>query len=299
MRKAADAMFLTLALILGFAPALTAQEGAPDCTGLTESLLKVQGYELTAPAAGIEDGWCVLNGVTLRSALPGWPNLSVEELRLRRDGGEDAPWIEIALTGLRITPRIGDTAIDDRLRALFRLQRIDLWLVAVRHETDDRLELRLTELRLSGDRVLSLEADIAGGTLDPSAAVAGAVRRLDLEWRNDGRVLRPVMELAGAELSGAEGGAAVDAARAALAGIVAALPETALAEDTRDELEELVAALPQGRGRLALSFVSDDGIGAARVALAALSGELLGPDSLARLLDGAVIEADWQPGLTP
>jgi hypothetical protein len=107
------------------------------------------------------------------------------------------------------------------------------------------------------------------------------------------------MELAGGRLSGAEGGAAVDAARQALGALVAALPEAALSDEARTALDQTVAALPQGPGRLVLIFTSDDGIGAARVAIAALSGDPWSPKALAGLLDGAWIEADWQPGLAP
>jgi hypothetical protein len=60
-----------------------------------------------------------------------------------------------------------------------------------------------------------------------------------------------------------------------------------------------VAALPQGRGRLVLRLEAPQGIGPAGLALAALSDDPLGAEALARLLAGATLTADWQPGLQP
>jgi hypothetical protein len=289
MRTTAEALCLALAL------ALPARAEEALCAGLTAGLRAVPGYQLTAPPAGPEDGWCVLDGATLRSLTPGWPNLHAARLRFRAAPGE----VSLDLSGLRIAPRLGDTTIDERLRALFRLQSAELRLQAVEAPEGGGIEVRNLVLTLSGGTELGLTAGIRGARLDPAALAGGVVTRLDLHWRNDGRFLRPVMELVGARLTGAEGGAAVDVARDRLAGVLAALPEAALAEDARDELEHMVAALPQGRGRLTLSLTSDDGIGAARLALAVLSGDPFGPQALERLLAGARIEADWQPGLAP
>jgi hypothetical protein len=294
-----------LALALCFAQVAKAQDPVADCATLAATLGLLPGYELTAPAAGPRGGWCVMDGATLRSTRPGWPNLSAEQLRLRRGGPEELPWIELTLTGLRITPRVGDTSFDDRLRALFRLQRIDFWLVALHDQSAEKLIVKVPKMRLSGGTVLSFEADIAGGSLEPSSVFAGAVTRLVLDWRNDGRLLRPVMELVGENITsgrgvaGVAGGAAVDATREALADLVASLPDAALADGARYQLRQAVAALPQGRGRLVVQIEAPDGIGAARLALVALSRNPLGPGSLTRFLAGASIQANWQPGIAP
>jgi len=299
MRKAAETLALLLALSQG--SAVVAQEAAPDCASLTAALRAVPGYELTAPPAGPQSGWCVLDGATLRSLTPGWPNLHAERLRLQGGPGR----MSLDLAGLRVTPKLGDTTINERLRSLFRLQTADLQLTVVEDVGARQLRLEGVVLRLSGGTELSLEADIKGAGLAPTSLAGGALTRLALEWRNDGRLLRPLMELAGEEItrgkgaSGAVGGAAVDAVRKVLTELVEALPEAALAEGTRAELRQAVAALPQGRGRLVLHVASKEGIGAARVALAVMSGNPLGEASLARLLQGAMIDADWQPGITP
>ncbi len=274
-------------------------EAAPDCAGLTAALGAINGYALTVPPGGPAEGWCVLDGATLRSTSPGWPNLSADRLRLRSGTEGNSPRIEIEATGLRILPTVGDAAMDDRLRALFRLQSADLWLDAARNEDEDSLELRSLTLRLSGGTELTLAARIRGAGLAPATLAGGAVTRLDLQWRSDGRLASPAMELAGETLVGVDGGAAVDATRQALAAIVAALPQAALTDDSRAALEALVADLPQGRGKLALTLTSESGIGAARIALAVLSDDPAGQKALAALFSDARIDAVWAPGLAP
>jgi hypothetical protein len=161
------------------------------------------------------------------------------------------------------------------------------------------LSLSDFQLDLSGGTRLRLAADLHSAGLSAGALAAGALTRADLEWRNDGKLLRPVLELAGEEMTEEKGEAAIGAARTALSGIVAALPAAALDEDSREALQAMVAALPQGRGKLTLSFASEDGVGAARVAVAALAGDPLSAKALAALFEGATITANWQPGLAP
>ena len=120
-----------------------------------------------------------------------------------------------------------------------------------------------------------------------------------LVWRNDGKLMRPVMDLAGERIAGQPGEAAVDATRAALADLVAALPLSVIEDASRDDLEASVRALPQGRGKLTLSFRSDSGVGAARLAVVSLGGDRTMTEVLASVLADAKITADWQPGLLP
>jgi hypothetical protein len=297
MRKTARILGLALALALP-CPLVGAQDKAkdgPDCAALTEWLGAMRGYDLTVPAAAPKDGWCILDGATLRSTTPGLPNLHAHGLRL----GAAPGGIVLELTGLRVSPKVGDAQIDDRLRSLFRLQTADLSLTAIEDVEAGVLRLEAVTVRLSGGTEIGLEAEIAGAGLAPASLAGGKVTRLALDWRNDGRLLRQVMEMAGHSMGGGEGGVAVDVARRSLAGLIAALPASALAEGTRGALDQTVAALPQGRGRLSLRLEVPDGIGAARLAVAALSRDPFGPEAMARLFAGASIAADWQAGLAP
>jgi hypothetical protein len=290
MRRRAEA-----ALVLAAVLSSPARAQAPDCTGITDALAGVPGYELTLTPAAPDGSWCVLDGAVLRSRTPGWPNLSAEGLRVASDGAS----AEVALSGLRIAPALGDRTVDERLRSLFRLQTADLTLSAIRSAETNRLSLSRSSLTLSGGSALRLTAEIDGADLDPASLSEGTLKAMTLEWDSDGRLLRPVMELMGARLTGAEGGDAVDDAREALARVVAALPDPVLPEDARRALEAFVEDMPQGKGRLALTLQATDGIGAARIAIAALSEDPLAPKTLARLFGGVTITARWEPGLLP
>ncbi len=271
-----------------------------DCAKLTAGLGVIEGYEFTVPPAGPDQGWCVLDGAALRSTVPGWPNLSAAGLRLRGEATAGVTSrIDVELTDLRIAPQVGDTSIDDRLRALFRLQTIDLRLSATHDAKAETLLLSDVVLELSGGTELSLVAKIDGADLSPASLAGGALTELNLVWRNDGRLLRPVMEAAGERLvDGAVGSAAVDAARLFLGQAADNLPETLFLDESRDELDQLIATLPQGRGQLVLAFEAEAGIGATELAISALSGDPLGPQALSRLFAGATIEVEWRPGLT-
>lgn len=288
------------AISLGLIFSTPAQAEPATCAALTAVLTSIGGYSLTAPPAGDSEGWCVLDGARLRPDGDG-PNISVETLRVKGEAVDGAPVsIEVDLTGLRISPSLSDRGMDDRLRALFRLQTADLRLSAQRKEAADMLELRDGKVMLSGGTEVTFSADLAGADLSAASLLTGALTQLDLTWKNDGRLLRPAMEAAGEGLvEGASGSAAVDAARGALDKLVDAMPAGVFVGDSQKELAALIPALPQGRGRLVLALTSEDGIGAARLAVAALSDDPLGTSAMARLFAGTQLTADWQPGLAP
>jgi hypothetical protein len=289
------ATLMAMCLTLGLAAFEAGADEAPDCGAMVEALSALEGYQVTVPPAAPEDGWCVLDRATFQSALPGWPNLSADRLRLRQAGTA----FELDLQGLRARPDPSDRKLDDRLRSLMRLQTADLRLRAVHDPAAGVLTLSDVRLDLSGGTEVELEADIRGATLAPGTLALGAVTWTRLVWRNDGKLQRPLMDLAGERIAGQPGEAAVDAARAALADLVAALPGSAVDDASRVALAVVVGALPQGRGKLTLSFRSESGVGAARLAIVSLSGELSSPEALATILDDATITAIWQPGLVP
>jgi hypothetical protein len=292
---------VVLAFFLGLVLPAVADTEPSDCKMLIGMLKSVIGQDLTAPPAGDEDGWCVLDGAVLTGRAADQPDIAVKRLRLRGTEAEGVPVsLDVAANGLRVRPKIGDKTMDDRLRSLLRLQTADLRLSITRNDADDRLELRDGRLVLSGGTEVEFKADIAGAEFSASSVLLGRLTSLDLRWKNDGRLLRPAMEAAGEALvEGAKGSAAIDAAREALAALAGALPTGNLAGDAPDELEQLIAALPQGRGWLSVAFVSEGGIGAAQLGLAALSENPMSRDALAQLLAGSVIKVDWQPGLAP
>lgn len=297
---------LSLLLIaFGLSSPAGAETVAADCDRLLDRVEALGGYEVDAPPAGSVDGWCVLDGATLRAADGGPLDLVAGGFRLRGEAsGEGTPGsiiaLEIRITDLRPRPRPAAREMDERLRTLLRLQSADLGLRARLAPDNGALEIREGLMQLSGGTELLFAADLLGAGFSRSGLALGALTALDLEWRNDGRLPRPLMEMAGERLPSAPtGGAAVDAARAALVDLVAALPEAMFAEGSRDALARMVAGLPQGRGRLRLSLGAPDGIGAARLLIAGMSDDPTGPDALAALLAGTSLSVDWRPGIGP
>jgi hypothetical protein len=285
------------ALVVGF-PA-GAEPAPADCAVLAAPLQAIEGYAFDAPPAAGTAGWCVFDGATLRTPAADRPNASVERFRLRgtTDGGA-LVGVEAEIVGLRILPKAGDRDMDDRLRALLRLQALDISFSAA--ADGELVQLRPFTLRLGSGMALRLEMDGKAGGLDPASLLAGSLTALTLDWQNDGRTLRPLMEIAGETLvEGAEGSVAVDAARTALRTHAKNLPDAFFADGARAELAALIDAMPQGRGRLVLTLTSEVGIGAAKIAVLALSGDPASPEALARFLGGARLELDWEPGLQP
>ena len=290
-------MRLSLGVILAFGLAGPVAAETADCQILVETLETFTGLDLSAPPAGVQDGWCVLDGARLTGE--GAPQVSVERLRVAGTVAQDELLsLEIEGAGLRVRPALNDRDMPGWLRDLLRLQSAEVHLLLRRDEAADRLVLEGGRLDLSGGGVLLLTGEAQGAHLSAASILTGRVTALHLEWKNDGRTLRPVMEALGTAVDPRSTGTqAVLAARAALLGVVDAMPESSLPEADAEALTSFIAALPQGRGRLVLDFASDAGIGAAQLGLLALSDDPTSPEALARLFDGARINAGWAPGI--
>lgn len=290
---------LALAFAFGLTAPVAAEPVAMGCDRLAALFQGLTGYGVTLPPSPTVDGWCVAEGATLRAG--DLPRISVERLELAGSETGDGPEsLSLRVGRARIAPQVGDRSEDAVLRSVLRLQTVDATLTLQRSAERDGLELRDVRVALSGGTELLLEAELSGGGFSRESLALATLTGLRLDWRNDGRLLRPVMEAAGGRLAeGATGNAAVDAAREALRRLLENLPITRLAGDTASELDSVVAALPQGRGRMVLDFTSEAGLGAARIGPLALSDDPSGVAALARLLADAVLTVDWQPGLGP
>jgi hypothetical protein len=288
-------MFARAALLVLMAGPVAAESA--DCRRLSAVLGGLTGYAVTAPPSGLEDGWCVFDRGVLKAQ--GAPDLAVERLRLKDDYVEGAlVALSLEASGLRLDPGWLQSSHDPVLRETLRLQTAEV--TATVRVGPEGLELRDVRLRLSGGTEVMVEADIAGAGMSAGALVLGRLTRLDLDWRNDGKLLRPVMQAWGESLvDGTHPERGVKAARLALQHRVMNLPDAMFQDDGKDRLDEMLDDLPQGRGWLRLEFRSAEGIGAAQVGVAALSGDPLGPGALARLFAGATVAMDWTPGLAP
>lgn len=286
-------MFGRAALLVLLAGPVMAEPAG--CPRLSAALTGLTGYAVTASPAGPEDGWCVFDRAVLKAE--GAPDLGADRLRLRGEMAEGA-LVALALEagGVRMALGLGQRDMDPVLRETLRLQAAEVAFdVAAGPEG---LALRNARVKLSGGTEVRVEADIAGAGLSAGALLTGRLTFARIDWRNDGRLLRPALEAAGTGLEpGAKGPAAINAARTALRALVSALPEGLIAGEGGKELMQLIDALPQGRGRLVVEFRGD--IGAADLGLAVLSDDPLGPKTLARLFQGAEVSVDWQPGIAP
>ncbi|WP_128515626.1 hypothetical protein [Tabrizicola thermarum] len=284
---------LVLALLCG--PVMAEPAACPQLLAALES---ATGTRITAPPSGTEDGWCVFDRAVLKA--DGAPDLVAERLRLRGDLDEGAlVSLAVRAGGVRVSPGLGQRDLDPVLREALRLQTAEVALDAT--VGPEGIALRDGVVRLSGGSELAVAADIAGVGISAGSLMLGRLTWARLDWRNDGKLLRPVLQAWGEGLAdgAARGAAAIDASRATLRQIVGNLPEALVPEDGAGQLKRLIDALPQGRGRLVLELSRPGGIGAAELGVAALSRDPLGPEALARLFSGAVLAVDWQPGLAP
>lgn len=282
---------LGLALVVGLAGRILAEPAS--CDRLGQEIRGLAG--LTAPPSGMEDGWCVLDGA--RTGGEGL-RIAVERLRVRGEVVQDRlTRFSLVAKGLRARPALDDRDMPDWLRDAMRLQSAEVHLILARDEAADRLRLEFGQVKLSGGAEAVVLAEVAGAEIAPDALLRGRLTRLHVQWTNDGRTLRPVMEAGGARLQpGATGDAAVLATRSLLQALVAAMPEASLQAADAKALEAFIRAMPQGRGRLVVNVRSDEGISAVELGLLALARDPTGPEALARLFAGTAVSAKWKPG---
>ncbi|KAF0113666.1 MAG: hypothetical protein FD150_1956 [Rhodobacteraceae bacterium] len=287
-----------LVLAVGFAGPLGADTGL-GCRQLGDVFTAMTSYSLTLPPAPNVEAACVVDDAVLQAE--GGPKITVKRLELSGTGVDGMPdSLSLVVKGLRVTPALLDRTMDPRLRDALRLQTVDVRLMLRQGTLFEGLELRGGVIALSGGTEVRIEADLKGAGFEAGTLLSALLTALDLEWKADGRLLRPAMEAVGERLTdGATGDAAVEAARQGLLAVIANLPGEMLTGDTAKELAALVEALPQGRGRMALGFDAGDGIGAARLAIAALSDDPVGETALAKLFAGTALLVDWTPGIVP
>ena len=289
---------LALALLAGPAGAETVVVPA-GCAKLTVVVETVVGVDLTVAPAASQDGWCVLDGA--RSTGDAAVRVSADTLRLRGEVVEDRlVALEVEGAGLRVAPALNNRDMPDWLRDLVRLQSAELHLALRRDEAGDLLRVERGHLGLSGGAELIVTGDLAGAELASASVLTGRVSSLHLEWLNDGRSLRPLLEVWGQGLEpGATGTKAVMAARAALQGAVSAVAATTLGDADAEAVAAVIQALPQGRGRVIVDVASDSGIGAAQLGVLAMADDPMSPEALARFMQGTRVSVSWTPGLAP
>jgi hypothetical protein len=297
---------VVVAAVLAATPlAALAQDATPvDCAALLGRMPGAGGdYAVSDARPVLTDGWCQIDGPMLRGRADDVPNISATSVRLR--GTEVAGalmTLEVQIGGLKVVPKIGDRAMDDRLRSFLRLQTADLAFMASVNPEADVLEIRGFELTLPGRNRLMLSADIRGADLSAvTQLLGGSVTALDMELVTDGRIARPLMQMAGDRMlpEGAAESDAVAAVREVLAAVIEAVPVAALDDAGKSELTAMLRGLPQTTGTLILGVRSEAGISPARLAVNGLRKDPLSPVALANLLGDVALTVDWKAGVTP
>lgn len=303
-RMTRNARIWALVVLPWLAAGAWAQDTPMRCDAMWSALVPEEsGYALTQVGKREEDGWCVLSGASLRAKAVDQPNITAEVLKVR--GLTDAAvfaGLDVQVSGLRVTPKLGDKAMDARLQSFLRLMVADVSFGARRDAATGVLALRDGRLTVPGRLKVTLAADIVGVDVAGGFAglIAAAVTSADLRLATDGSMARPALEAAGERLvpEGAERFKAVAAAKDALAAVVEAMPAAAFPAG-KAGLQAVVAALPQPAGEMVLTLRSEGGIGPARLALAGLKDDPLSPRALEGLLRGVVLTVNWTPGVMP
>lgn len=281
-----------LVVALGLAPA---HAEPADCAALEALVESATGTAITAPPAGQDGDWCVLDHARLQASGTDQPDLKAETLRLM-GVTEDGSLTRFALqvTGLRLGTGLGDNAGDAGLRQMLRLQSAELSLQLALTAGDDPQVAVNLDLAFSGGTALRLDLGLAATGLSPLELLAARVRTLHLVWSPDPRLLRQMMERAGSDATPAP--EALGLVRDGVATGIAALPDSLLSGDARKALVDFAAALPEARGLLDLRFTSPEGIGLLDLALAGRSDPPFGPEALDHLFQGSTVTAGWSPG---
>lgn len=293
------------AMVAGWPLGVLAQDAtAADCATLVAGLTGLSGgYEVSEARPVDTDGWCQMDGMVLRSKAEDVPTISARTARAR--GTEVAGTLtalDVEISGLKVAPKIGDRSMDDRLRSFLRLQTADVVFSAAWNKDADVLVISELVVTLPGRNRLTLKADIKGADLSAVASLlGGGVTVLDVELVTDGRIARPLMQMAGERMlpDGADDSEAVAAVRDVLAAVIEAIPAATLDHAGKSELTALLRGLPQTTGTLKLGLRSEAGISPARLAVNGLRKNPLAPVALAKLFDDVALAVDWQAGVVP
>jgi hypothetical protein len=140
---------------------------------------------------------------------------------------------------------------------------------------------------------------VEGANLSAATTLLGGrLTALNFTLVTDGRVTRPLVQMAGERMlpEDADPGDAPAAVRALLTEVVEAVPPASLDGEGKFELNALVAGLPQATGTLRLGVSSKDGISAARLALFGLIDDPKDKTAVSKLFEGVEIDAKWEEG---
>lgn len=295
-------------LALPAAPASAQDRCAAALAAATASL---GAWDAAGGVSADPGRWCEARDLRVANpALGDRVSLRMEALRWRGQGIEAAlagtglpTELDLEVAGLRVVPVTGDAGYDWLLAAQGARAGLD---GRMRLDWDEgSRELRLRRLDVSVGDLGSLEASatVAGvdlSSLDALATSLGSASLVaaDLELETEGLFeAYLLLPLAGPRLSGAaDPEAEADALRRRLVDGALSLPAGLFPGDTRSELAELAASLPNPGGTLTAAFRAGagGGLGLPRLARFALTGAPATPADLWPALEGLTLTAEWE-----
>jgi len=288
------ALALPLLPTMALAQPAAKTKGLADCAALVASVPDI----VTSAETTIEDveGGC--RATHIRYAVSDYLHYGAEEVTLLSPDllrtfpkGEVLAAVDLEIKGARVMPQTS-SPLQDYILGL-SMAFMDLHLV---YTTDAAAKTSEVSFSFGSgplgriDVSASLaEFDNADVDLDRLAAVAGAVKRLDVTLDDHG--LFAVMfapPILGTMNPDEDPRPTIMAAQEAIVAALSGLPETTITPDSRVALASLVRAFPKPEGEWTLHFESDTGLPFDRIA----SGDLV---SLVGALANSRIEATGTP----
>jgi hypothetical protein len=302
------------ALALAIWPIAAQAEGEisrADCQGVLDSFRDPGAVSsaLNIPIrAWIDDGWCVVQGLTYEvSGTPG-PGFRINRLRWRGEemssiaNGEAPLSLQIRIDGIRILPPAGLATTGDMARAWARAatSAFDAAL-SIRRDPEARtVTLEDLTLDFPGENAIVVSAAVERADLSSPAAaqvslVSMGLTDLYLAVESDGGLDSYLLMALGPLLpDGADDpGERIDALRGEATSALATVPATLFPAASREALRRFLDDLPNPRGTALLHLTAPDGIGASRFLRFAVTAAPRSAADIATVLDGASAEFSY------
>lgn len=256
---------------------------------------------------GQDGDWCVVTDLKIDLPDQHMPDWQIDRLRFRGsalgwivDGSTLPEGLEVAVEGLRLVVQTGDARMDWLLAAQARPNAIDAEMSLAWDPAARELRLESLSIDFPGEKRVEASARVTGVDLSSAgsmqmSATGFAVAEADLKVQMHGLFEWYALMALGPMILPEEGDmdAAAASVRTELGAGIAALPGESLSDATKAALAALVADLPNPSGDLTLALRAKPGIGPARFAGYAVTGA---PQTLAEaapLFKGVTLDAGW------
>jgi hypothetical protein len=292
-------------LIFAATPALAGPITTATCQDVWAMVETAVADPVQAGAPSLTGNGCVVRDIEVPSEGDYGVAIKIRSARFAGDGLTPTDgWLpltalNLSLGDIRLTPQIPDATTTWLLDHQSARAGIKLDLDAT--SSDKVWRLNGLKIDFPGDNQLEMTAGVSGLDLSSrTEAIASLgwarLNALDLSFQMDGFFeTYLLMPLGSVLLSGAANpDQRVSQLKAEAVTLIDALPAGSVDAASKSALKDLLADLPNPKGKLGLKVVSDAGFGAPNLMPLVLNG--LGDDpakTLATLLNGVKIEVTW------